>query len=76
MDLRSLITELELQALIVHGLFYVPSYRSWILRRIIFEFPRDNDIKSKVRIDPIKLTNKDDPDVKIRFIIDIANIIL
>lgn len=75
-NLRNTIIDLELEALIIHGLYYVPSYRSWILKTIIFEFPRDNDIKSRVRIDPIRLTNKDDPDVKLRFYIDMSNIFL
>jgi hypothetical protein len=43
---------------------------------MVFEFPRDNDIKTRARVDPIKLKNRDDPEVKMRFFLDIVNLLL
>lgn len=75
-DLKQAVIDLELEAVILHGLYYIPSYRSWISRAMVFEFPRDNDIKTRARVDPIKLKNRDDPEVKMRFSLDIVNILL
>jgi succinate dehydrogenase hydrophobic anchor subunit len=43
---------------------------------MVFEFPRDNDIKTRARVDPIKLKNKADPEVKMRFALDIVNLLV
>ena len=76
LNFKKLIIEYELEAIILHGLYYIPSFKSWILRAIIFEFPRDNDIQARARVDPVRLKNRDDPQVKLRLALDIANIVL
>lgn len=71
-----MIIQYQLKAVILHGLYYIPSFRSWILRSIIFEFPRDNDISTRAKLDPVRLKNRGDPEVKMRLALDITNIVL
>jgi hypothetical protein len=75
-DLKHTVIDLELEAIIIHGLYYIPSYGCWITRAIILELPRDNDIKASARIDPIILKNLKDKDVRIRFILDIISFLV
>lgn len=76
-DLARALVKLELEAVIIHALYYVPSYDTWISNAIVFEFPRDNEITKVVRIDPIVLKNYNhDRSAKLEYFLEIGIMLL
>ena len=76
MNLFTLFKRLKLEAIVVLGLYFAPSYDFWILKTNLFEFPRDDDIVAVERISPVKLQNLKNPNSKRKLALDIVSLVL
>lgn len=75
-DLQQMINTLNISAIAIYGLYFVPSYDMWVLKTWIYEFPKDDDIKFRVKINPVKQQNLKYNIVKMKLALDILNLIL
>lgn len=76
MNVFSLFKKLKLEAIIINGLYFAPSYDFWILKTSIFEFPKDDDIVGIERISPVKVQNLKNKNSKRKLALDIVNLVL
>lgn len=75
-DLADLAKNAQIQAIMTYGLYFVPSFDMWVLKTFLYEFPPDDDIKFRVKIEPVKKTNLKYPIAKTKLALDILNLLL
>lgn len=75
-DLTDLYNTIKLEAIVVYGLYYVPSFDMWVLKTWLYEFPKDDSIQFRVNISPVKNQNLNYKIVKAKLALDILNLLL
>jgi hypothetical protein len=58
MNFTQLILALNLEAVVVSGMYYLPSYQLWYLREFVFEFPQHDVNSFKINVELAKIQDK------------------
>ena len=58
MNITQLVLALNLDAVVLSGMYYLPSYEFWYLKEFVFEFPQHSVTSFRMNIEVIKVGNR------------------
>jgi hypothetical protein len=58
MNFTQLVLALNLEAVVVSGMYYLPSYQLWYLREFVFEFPQHDVNSFRINVEVTKIQDK------------------